>query len=162
MKHGHCTRQAITPEYRSWRCMWNRCRNKKEKVWHLYGGRGITVCERWTSFATFLEDMGPKPTPQHSIDRIDNDAGYSPENCRWATRKKQQRNMRSNRTISFNGATRCIAEWAELLGINYLTLTARIKRGWPVERAFTSPIQLNQWAHLRDLSTSLQCQSPAN
>lgn len=97
--HGHCTRRGLSPEYRAWRSMKQRCGQPRQKAFPNYGGRGISVCERWLeSFENFLADMGPKPSPQHSIDRIDNDGDYEPSNCRWATGSEQRRNQRPRRT----------------------------------------------------------------
>ena len=104
-----------------------------------YAGRGITVCERWrTSFAAFLGDMGPRPTPQHSIDRIDNDGNYEPGNCRWATRSQQMRNTRCTRRITFNGETLGVRDWAERIGISTPGLFYRLEY-WPVDVALTAP-----------------------
>ena len=83
-----------TPEYRNWKAMHERCRYKRHVRWKLYGGRGITVCERWDDFSNFLTDMGPRPTRKHSIDRINNDGDYERKNCRWATPKQQAGNRR--------------------------------------------------------------------
>lgn len=83
---------SLTPEYRTWAAMRQRCLNPRSSRYPTYGGRGITICERWSNFTAFLADMGPRPSPDHSLDRIDNDKGYEPSNCRWATRSQQQRN----------------------------------------------------------------------
>lgn len=96
-KHGDNGRQKRTAEYAAWRGMHTRCNNRNNPAYPSYGGRGITVCERWSSYESFLADMGRKPTPKHSLDRIDNDAGYSPENCKWATYGEQNSNQRPRR-----------------------------------------------------------------
>jgi len=93
LTHG----QTYSREYECWGRMIQRCTNPKNKSWANYGGRGITVCEKWLSFEAFIADMGERPSPQHSIDRKDNSLGYSAENCRWATRSEQGRNTRSTR-----------------------------------------------------------------
>lgn len=99
LKHGHAGRdnasRLASSEYRSWTHMIGRCENPKDKDYHHYGGRGISVCPRWRhSFSAFLADVGPKPTPRHSIDRINNDGNYEPGNVQWATRSQQMRNRR--------------------------------------------------------------------
>lgn len=120
--------------------MLHRCVNTKNARFKDYGGRGITVCESWKgSFESFINDMGRRPSKEYSLDRIDNDKGYSPENCRWTTRKEQQRNMRSNITIEYLGQTKCLAEWSEITGIPQCTITTRIKRGWSEKEAITQP-----------------------
>lgn len=119
--------------------MLQRCYYPAHKDYHRYGGRGITVCARWReSFENFLADMGPRPSPQHSIDRIDNDGPYSPENCRWATGAEQGRHKCSNRVISALGKTMTLIEWGEVTGIAHELIRARIDRlGWTAEAAVT-------------------------
>ena len=130
-------------EYRTWQGIKNRCTNSNEKTYPDYGGRGIRVCDRWldpeNGFVCFLVDIGHRPSKKHSIDRIDNDGHYCPENCCWATTTEQSRNRRSNVNITFDGKTQCIAAWADELGIKKVTLTQRIHKGWPVEKALTTP-----------------------
>ncbi len=127
------------PGYHVWCKMLARCLNPNTADYERYGERGIGVCDRWqTSFAAFLSDMGPRPSLSHSIDRKDNDGNYEPGNCRWATRTEQNRNKRTNRLLTFNGQTKCIAEWAEEVGIHHDTLRARLNLGWSVERALTT------------------------
>jgi hypothetical protein len=125
------------------RAIWNnmkaRCHNPKWINYARYGGRGITVCDEWLrSFEQFYADMGDRPTPEHSIDRIDNNKGYSKENCRWATRLEQRRNQRRYVLIAFNGETLPIKEWAARLGLHRLAMAARLRK-WDVERALTQP-----------------------
>lgn len=126
------------PVYGLWAAMVARCTKPRNSAYRLYGGRGITVCERWRNFAYFLQDMG-EPPEGGTLDRIDNDGPYSPENCRWATTKQQCNNRRSSVWLSFNGETRTEAEWADLMGIHKGTLWNRLNRGWTVERALTTP-----------------------
>jgi len=127
--------------YKTWNAMTERCLNKNHKDYKNYGGRGITVCEEWVgSFERFYSDMGDKPSKKHSIDRIDNEKGYSKENCRWATNAEQNRNMRSNINLTFNGKTQCLTDWAIELGLKKTTLEGRLgKSGWSVEKALSTP-----------------------
>lgn len=135
-KHGHSS--IRTPTYRSWQSMKNRCLNSKYHLYKDYGGRGITVCERWMKFENFLEDMSEAPTG-YQIDRINNSGNYCKPNCRWVTPKQNCRNRRSNRLIVFRGKTQCLADWAEELNIKYTTLWSRLyKHGWSVEKTMTT------------------------
>jgi hypothetical protein len=116
--------------------MLKRCKNPKFSKFENYGGRGIRVCERWGRFENFLLDMGPRPEGT-SLDRIDNDGDYTPDNCRWATREEQGRNKRNNKFLTFRGQIKTQAEWAEFMGLSRRLLEKRMARGWTVERALT-------------------------
>lgn len=127
------------PEYYVWQQMKERCNNPKRKSYQRYGARGITVCERWQeSFANFYADMGPRPEGT-SLDRIDNNGPYSPENCRWADNFTQCRNRRATVWIEFRGETKCRKDWATQFGVDVATLAQRLARGWTMERAVTTP-----------------------
>lgn len=138
--HGDSRRGAKTPEYRSWVLMRRRCEKVYDECYPRYGGRGITVCDRWRLFDNFLQDMGRKPSPKHTLGRIDNDQGYGPGNCRWEDRYQQAKNRRTVITLTYQGESLCIAEWARKLGIQNRTLQARLYRGWPVERVLGEKI----------------------
>jgi len=99
---------------------------------------GVFVCERWKNFAAFLEDMGPRPSLLHTIDRKDNRKGYEPDNCRWATKKQQSQNRRSVRMLTFNGKTQCVADWARELGVDPRLLYDRIKYRLPLEKVLSA------------------------
>lgn len=140
--HGHSFTGKTTGEYRSWRMMIQRCHNSKHTHFSFYGGRGITVCQQWrNSFERFLADMGLRPSSKHSIERRDNNGNYEPENCRWATRKEQMRNMRRNRLVTFDGETMCLSEWTEKLRFPRNLLKYRLDSGMSVEAAITTPIK---------------------
>lgn len=126
-------------EYQSWFSMKQRCLNPMHKAYSRYGGRGITICERWMDFKNFLEDMGNKPASYFSIERKDNNGNYCKENCKWASPAEQAINCSSNRLITFNGETKTMSEWAFIKGINYQTLVSRIDRNkWTLEKALKS------------------------
>ena len=130
-----------TPEWRCWASMRYRCNNPSLKQYKNYGGRGIKVCERWNnSFERFLEDMGKRPSPKHSIDRIDNNGDYEPKNCRWATQKQQANNVRTNHVLEFKGESMTLTRWARKIELHPNTLLSRIRKGWSVERALTTPV----------------------
>lgn len=138
-KHGDASGGKSTVEYGAWISMKDRCLNPNEPYFYAYGGRGITICAEWlASFKTFLSDMGRKPTPKHSLDRINNDGNYEPGNCRWATATEQQRNKRNIRKIAFNGECMTVPEWAIRIGVRYQTLAMRLRMGWTIESALTT------------------------
>jgi len=114
-----------TKAYQAWKNMRQRCANPNGPQWNDYGGRGITVCERWNDFANFLADMG-NPPDGRSLDRIDNDKGYGPDNCRWATSKEQNRNKRSNHMVTYKGIKKPLSEWCEVLGVSYSAAVQRL------------------------------------
>jgi hypothetical protein len=125
--------------YTIWCGMKNRCFNPNEPAYPNYGGRGITVCDRWLDFSKFREDMG-QPEPGMFIERVDNDKGYEPSNCIWADRKTQNRNKRDVRRLTINGQTKTLPEWAEVAGISLKTFKARLETGWPPHLAITVPL----------------------
>jgi hypothetical protein len=119
--------------------MLGRCYSERSAQYKNYGARGIVVCEQWrASVAQFLADMGPAPSPAHSLERLDVDGNYCPENCVWATAKEQQRNRRNNLRVEWKGETRPLAEWCEKLGLSYARTHARLRKGQPVSVAFDS------------------------
>lgn len=131
-----------TPEYGIWTRMRQRCMTPTHLDYPRYGGRGITICPEWNSFERFLADMGLRPTPQHSIDRIDNDGPYSAANCRWGTKKEQSDNRGEfNRLLTFQGKTMGVTDWARELGMGRTTLLLRLKAGWSIERALSEPVR---------------------
>lgn len=136
--------KSRTVEYEAWKNMRKRCYNPQATQYKDWGGRGIKVCVRWQVFEAFLEDVGPRPSPQHSIDRIDVDGDYCPENCRWATRREQANNMRHNRRLSAFGRTQTLSQWATEIGIPDYCVRLRIDRyNWSVERSLSTPLKGN-------------------
>lgn len=131
--------QTGSPEYRSWRAMRSRCLMESDGSYRNYGGRGIGIVPEWSDFENFLRDMGTKPNRQFDLDRIDNNKGYGPDNCRWVSRKRNLNNKRTNRIVEFRGRSQTITEWAEEVGIHPRTLHYRLTVGWSTERAFTEP-----------------------
>lgn len=130
-----------SPEYSSFQGMHSRCENPNDRRYKDYGGRGIRVCERWLhSFENFIADMGKRPSPKHTLERRNNDLGYSPENCIWASQKTQSRNKRTNVLFTFNGQTKVLPDWASEYGFKKGTLRSRIRKGWTIEKALTTPV----------------------
>lgn len=140
-KHG----LSRTPMHNAWKTMIARCHKTTNSRYHLYGARGITVCDRWRySFVNFLADMGERPTKKHSIDRIDNNLGYSPENCRWATQSEQLRNYSRTVKYSYNGKEYCHADMADILGIGNQSLRDRVKYFGSKELAIEMSLKSNK------------------
>lgn len=133
-----------SPEYKSWHSMWQRCLNPKSKSYQWYGKRGITVCAKWRTFSRFLADMGRRPTLKHSLDRVDPNGNYTPENCRWATPTEQQRNHRDRRLIKYKGEALPLWRWIEVTGLPRSTLSCRLHRGWAPKEALTEPKRRRQ------------------
>lgn len=145
-----------TPEYRAWNGMKERCGRPSHAAYHNYGGRGVQVCERWSGphgFAAFLEDMGRRPSPRHTLERIDNSRGYEPGNCHWATTGEQARNKRTNLVIEHDGRRMVLADWAKETGLSRHCISRRLKAGWPVSLIFSRPP--------RKVARRADCQAPA-
>lgn len=139
-KHGLGGLESRPPEYTVWLGMRRRCNDPNEKSYHRYGGRGIKLCARWDDFALFFADMGPRPSSGHSIERKDNDVGYQPGNCVWATAKEQAQNRRSNKLITFGGRTMPVSAWAEETGIPLGVVLGRLRKGHSLKTALTEPV----------------------
>ena len=134
-KHG----MHKSKTYGTWTSMKDRCTNSSKKAFKYYGGRGISYCKEWEDFKNFLSDMGEKPDGT-SLDRINNNLGYSRDNCRWSTPKEQLRNTRITTYLKFRGVKKSVPEWAEEMGMSPVTLKGRINRGWSVKEALTRPV----------------------
>lgn len=140
-QHGHAKRSGHSREFNIWMGIKKRCYSQKNPSYKNYGGRGITMCQKWLfSFSAFLRDMGPIPSNRHSIERLDNDRGYDPGNCVWLLRSLQNRNRRTTVWIVVGGERKTLAEWCRKAGIAYGTYYARTRYyGWSVEDAVTTP-----------------------
>lgn len=141
-RHGHGSKKNQSPEYKCWIGVKKRCYEKQCHGYERYGGRGIIMCDRWKfSFANFLSDMGPKPSLDHSLDRFpDVNGNYEPGNCRWATRKEQSRNKRNNIYVDYNGEKVLLADLAEKNGLESRVVRDRLKSGWELHEAVTTPL----------------------
>lgn len=129
------------PEFEVWMGIKRRCLNPNEKCFHNYGGRGIKVCERWLlSFEDFYLDMGSRPSPKHTIERVDTDGNYEPLNCKWATQKEQANNRRNNRRLSALGKNLTVSQWSDETGITSWTILGRLKNNWSAFEAVTIPV----------------------
>lgn len=137
-KHG----MHNTSEYRIWQQAKERCHNPKKTSYARYGGRGIFMVPEWRAdFQRFFRDMGPRPSTEHTLERVDNDGPYAPWNCVWATKETQYRNRRQNVWLEFGGETLCQKDWCRRYNLDEATFAARLKRGWTLERALTTPAQ---------------------
>lgn len=142
-KHGHTSGGVETAEFTTWKSMIQRCSDPNSKSYKNYGARGIAVCERWASdFMAFLTDMGARPSADHSLDRIDVNRGYEPENCKWSTRSEQARNRRDRAVVAFEGRERSVADLCDELCLPYNTIWQRLFiLKWSAERALSEPIR---------------------
>ena len=140
-------RMSKSPEYLSWAGMHQRCKNPHSKRWARYGKRGIKVCERWSSFENFYSDMGSRPSLNYSLERINNDGDYEPENCKWATKSEQNRNHSANHMVTYRGQRVPLVTAIEMAGtgIERGTVQSRLGRGWTIEAALETPINPNIW-----------------
>lgn len=144
-KHG----MRHTPEWHIWAQMIGRCNNPRNKGYKNYGERGIRIEDpRWLKFIHFFEDMGKRPNPELTLDRLDNDKGYCKDNCAWRTRKEQSRNRRNRHWVTYNGETKILSEWAEILQLPFSVLFYRLKK-WPPEVAFSRPKLKTKPYHLK-------------
>lgn len=134
-KHGHANRKSLSSVYHSWVAMWTRCTNKNRKDYIHYGGRGITICERWIDFELFLQDMGERPKGT-SLDRVDSNGNYELSNCRWSTQKEQMNNTRTNVFITYEDKTQTQTQWAKEKNIPLSTIRWRLRNGRVLEDVF--------------------------
>lgn len=152
LKSGAHKRHELYP---TWKSMRERCLRPTHKDFTRYGGRGITICERWNNFETFVSDMGPRPTSKHSIDRIDGNGNYEPKNCRWATQFEQMQHTNRNRFLTKDGETRTASEWARKLNMSPKLICERKLRGWSDEQVL-SPVKLPPGNGKRAWATKLR------
>lgn len=139
-------------EYISYRAMKSRCYSETNQDYHLYGGRGIVVCDRWLGedgFSNFIKDMGERPE-KHSLDRIDSNGNYSPENCRWSTQKEQCRNLSRNKVIIYKDTDYVMSELCEKFNLDYSMFSRRLYRGWEVEDAVEAPPGIRYETYLKN------------
>lgn len=133
-------RMTGTKTYKAWNDMLQRCENVNHPSYPRYGGRGVAVCSEWHSFEAFYADMGKAPKGL-TLDRIDNDGGYTPDNCRWTTSTEQANNTQRNTYYSYNGESLTLTQWCRQLNLSYEMVRGRIRRGWTIEKALTTPVK---------------------
>lgn len=139
--HGHATEEhGRSAEYHTWSSMHSRCCNPEHSSYSQYGGMGVTICERWSSFEAFIADMGHRPAG-HTLDRIDSAKGYEPGNCRWATSVEQATNRRTTVLVEHNGQRKSVSQWARDAGLEPTVLHQRIKLRWDMARALSQPLR---------------------
>ena|SRR6266511_80038 len=143
-KEPQKTNATAAPEFGCWKAMLNRCRNPRGQDYRHYGGRGITVCPEWLDFHRFRADMGPRPSPKHTIERIDVNGNYEPSNCCWMEWSRQNSNTRRNRLLEYQGRCQSVTAWARELGVPYMRLISRLNMGWSIERTLGAPRQRRQ------------------
>ena len=130
-----------SPEMRLWQTVLQRCNNPRAVAYPRYGGRGIRVCRRWRNFEHFFADMGPRPSPKHTLERVNNNVGYRPGNVIWChDRRVQANNTVTNRFIVFAGQRKTVAQWCVILGLNHRTVRSRLHMGWSGVRALSTRI----------------------
>jgi hypothetical protein len=143
IKHGDGRNTGKASEYSTWCSLKHRCLNPNNASFHNYGGRGISVHHTWRdSYEQFLTDVGRRPSNKHTLERIDNDGDYAPDNVRWATRLEQAQNTRKVTLVTYQGRTQTASQWAREVGLKATTVNQRIKRGWTPERALTEPLKV--------------------
>lgn len=174
LKNGHtqscgCLQKELTsarsithdlsdiPEYGIWKNIKQRCYNPKNNNYLYYGGRGVVMCDEWKkSFKAFYRDVGPRPSPEHTIDRKDNDKGYCKENCRWATKKEQSNNISTNVFYTHRGEIKNLGDWCDELGLNFSTVYSRIRRGWCFEEAIrTTKLTVNTLCDISGINKTI-------
>lgn len=131
---------TASAEFRIWSGMRTRCYNRRCKAYPDYGGRGIIICERWRDYENFLADMGRRPSPKHTIERVDNNGNYCPENCEWVLKSEQSWNRRNIVYLTLNGERKSITAWARQLKVDYRVLHARRVAGWTDKQILTTPL----------------------
>jgi hypothetical protein len=147
-RHGGCINRRRGPEMAVFQSMIDRCETESNPAYHRYGGRGIRVAPEWRhDFGAFIAHIGKRPTPQHQLDRINNDGNYEPGNVRWATRIQNANNKSNNIHLTWDGRTQTLPDWAREMGLNVATLDNRYRAGWPIERMLTTPPRFNRRWH---------------
>jgi hypothetical protein len=145
-----------SPEFWVWNAAKRRCHSPRDKSYKNYGARGIKMCKRWRDdFGAFIEDMGRRPSDAHTLERLDNNKGYEPSNCAWRTVLVQANNKRNNRRLTAFGRTQTLPQWAREIGIPASALSARLERGWTIEKAITEPSQKKETMVLEAFSKKL-------